>query len=130
MFGLMGAYSTGSYLHLRTSIIVLVLVSALAIASFVIAIYAGHISKKKKNQKVVQHNKTQAEKEEANKKKREEEQHNKNQAAGVTDGQPHATQGESSVQEEANKDMMYLMLVGILGASVTYLTGLKPPGGL
>jgi hypothetical protein len=24
----------------------------------------------------------------------------------------------------------YLMLVGILGASVTYLTGLKPPGGL
>ncbi|KAJ1270932.1 hypothetical protein BS78_06G088800 [Paspalum vaginatum] len=26
--------------------------------------------------------------------------------------------------------MMYLMLVGILGASVTYLTGLKPPGGV
>ena len=24
----------------------------------------------------------------------------------------------------------YLMLVGILAASVTYLTGLKPPGGL
>jgi hypothetical protein len=24
----------------------------------------------------------------------------------------------------------YLMLVGILGASVTYLTGLKPPGGM
>ena len=25
---------------------------------------------------------------------------------------------------------MYLMLVGILAASVTYLTGLKPPGGM
>ncbi|TKW01998.1 hypothetical protein SEVIR_8G215666v4 [Setaria viridis] len=45
--------------------------------------------------------------------------------------------GPSSTQEPGDEpkdedDMMqeYLMLVGILGASVTYLTGLKPPGGM
>jgi heme/copper-type cytochrome/quinol oxidase subunit 2 len=47
-----------------------------------------------------------------------------------------ATQGYGSSSaptidddNEEDGDMMYLMLVGILGASVTYLTGLKPPGG-
>jgi hypothetical protein len=37
------------------------------------------------------------------------------------------------IQEPKEEDDMmqeYLMLVGILGASVTYLTGLKPPGGM
>ncbi|CAL4979235.1 unnamed protein product [Urochloa decumbens] len=38
------------------------------------------------------------------------------------------TQSPSNVAEETA--IMYLMLVGILAASVTYLTGLKPPGGM
>jgi len=37
---------------------------------------------------------------------------------------------EEKKKKKEEQDMMYLMLVGILGASVTYLTGLKPPGGM
>lgn len=92
MFGLMGAYSAGSSMHLRTSIIVLALASALTIASFAVAIYVRCFRSKG----------------EAKKKKQAKEKKN--------------AQDDTMI--------MFLMLVGILGASVTYLTGLKPPGGM
>jgi hypothetical protein len=46
-----------------------------------------------------------------------------------TEIQESKTQGE--MQEAGEKNMReYLMLLGVLAASVTYQTGLKPPGGL
>ncbi|CAD6255988.1 unnamed protein product [Miscanthus lutarioriparius] len=108
MFGLMAAYAAGSSLHLRTSIISLALVIAVFAALVCLAIGLYHVSNKR-----------------------------------YSDGDDEPTaQGEDEEEErkamamakaKAKKDNMmleYLMLVGILGASVTYLTGLKPPGGL
>ncbi|XP_022685305.1 uncharacterized protein LOC101757545 [Setaria italica] len=93
MLGLMGAYSAGSSMHLRTSIVVLALASALTIASFAVAIYVRCIRSKGEAKK--------------------KEQDNKEKKNGQEDTM-----------------IMFLMLVGILGASVTYLTGLKPPCGM
>jgi len=108
MFGLMGAYSAGSYLHLRTSIIVLVLVSTLTIASFTVAIYARHIHKNKYKKK------EEAKKSTEDKKKQDEAvQHNNNQdgdglpsivIVATSNGQPHATQAVSTVQDEATRE--------------------------
>ncbi|CAN6373187.1 unnamed protein product [Urochloa humidicola] len=49
-----------------------------------------------------------------------------------TKDQPEKNESDKADQPKDEDDMMqeYLMLVGILGASVTYLTGLKPPGGM
>ncbi|KAL6596930.1 hypothetical protein ACP70R_047064 [Stipagrostis hirtigluma subsp. patula] len=99
MFGLMGAYAAGSTLHLRTSIIVLIMVAALVIV-LAAAIIRGRTMKKQDDIREDQH---------------------ENPEEG---SQRHAHQ-----DQEADK-AMYLMVVGILAASVTYLTGLKPPGGL
>uniref|UniRef100_A0A0A9C8D9 PGG domain-containing protein n=1 Tax=Arundo donax TaxID=35708 RepID=A0A0A9C8D9_ARUDO len=92
MFGLMGAYAAGSSLHLKTSIIVLILVTALALAVFGIAAYVA-IRRRRKGEVG--------------------EEEVEEMAGSATAGMPN-----------------YLMLVGILAASVTYLTGLKPPGDL
>ncbi|XP_037446343.1 uncharacterized protein LOC119316065 [Triticum dicoccoides] len=93
MFGLMGAYAAGSSLHLRASIIILVLV-ALVFGFVVYLVLTGSHKLKRK------------------------------EPAGQ--GEP---QGEGNHVADNNK-AIYLMLLGILSASVTYLTGLKPPGGL
>jgi len=90
MFGLMAAYAAGSSLHLRTSVIALVLVVAVCAALVCLAI--RHYRQRR-------------------------------------------PQSQESADDNKKKDddtMMqeYLMLVGILGASVTYFTGLKPPGGM
>ncbi|KAL6638821.1 hypothetical protein ACP70R_023457 [Stipagrostis hirtigluma subsp. patula] len=106
MFGLMGAYAAGSSLHLRTSIFVLTMVAALVILGLVAAIVRA--MQKEDGREVV--------------KKQDDIQ--QVQHENTQGSQRHAHQ-----DQEADK-AMYLMVVGILAASVTYLTGLKPPGGL
>ncbi|CAL4979252.1 unnamed protein product [Urochloa decumbens] len=92
MIGVLGAYAAGSSLHLRTSIVFLVLVAV----GFAIVICLAII--------------------------RHRHQGNKNH-----DNESPPEQEEDMI----NKQMqMYLMLVGILAASVTYQMGLKPPGGM
>ncbi|TKW01993.1 hypothetical protein SEVIR_8G215266v4 [Setaria viridis] len=107
MFGLIGAYAAGSSLHLGTSIVDLALV--LAVFSFVA--YVVIIRHSQKNKAAGTGSQSQAE---------------PSKPSGAASNHQH---GEASKQEQK---MMakYLMLVGILAASVTYLTGLKPPGGL
>ncbi|KAF0896748.1 hypothetical protein E2562_027273 [Oryza meyeriana var. granulata] len=93
MFGVMGAYAAGSSLHLRTFIIVLVLVLVVFVGVVFLAIDRCRKRHKKKP--------------------------------------PPPEIGSSTTVSMREEDMLkYLMLVGILAASVTYLTGLKPPGGL
>ncbi|CAL4979247.1 unnamed protein product [Urochloa decumbens] len=90
MIGVLGAYAAGSSLHLRTSIVFLVLVAV----GFAIVICLAII--------------------------RHRHQGNKN----------HDNESPPEQEEDMIQMQMYLMLVGILAASVTYQTGLKPPGGM
>lgn len=94
MFGLMGAYTAGSSLHLRATIFVFVLV----VVVFTVVVYLGVTKGKPRNN------------------------------AQEQDGSAAAGAGQEEKKEASMP--MYLMLLGILAASVTYLTGLKPPGGL
>ncbi|CAL4990088.1 unnamed protein product [Urochloa decumbens] len=106
MFGLIGAYAAGSSLHLGTSIVDL----ALVVAVFSVVVYVVLIRHSQQN---------------TTGSSNQEEQ----QIIEITiDGQ----EDKAGVQTSKEEKMMakYLMLVGTLAASVTYLTGLKPPGGL
>lgn len=106
MFGVMGAYAAGSSMYLRTFIIVLVLVLVAFVGVVFLAI--NHFN-------------------ELHKKKME-----KNKPPPPAQQQQPPSPKKSSLTTFAmQKDMLkYLMLVGILAATATYLTGLKPPGGL
>uniref|UniRef100_A0A453QER9 PGG domain-containing protein n=3 Tax=Aegilops tauschii subsp. strangulata TaxID=200361 RepID=A0A453QER9_AEGTS len=57
--------------------------------------------------------------------------HSSNKSHEVTDGKVEAahSSGDKNSSEKKEK-LQYLMLLGILAASMTYQTGLKPPGGL
>ncbi|XP_066373261.1 uncharacterized protein [Miscanthus floridulus] len=101
MFGLIGAYAAGSSLHRRTSVVFLVLVAA----GFGIVILLAIL-------RYVQHRKKQ---ERSNKDKKDQQSSNKD---------------KDKDDDDADHMAYYLMLVGILAASITYLTGLKPPGGM
>ncbi|KAJ1276545.1 hypothetical protein BS78_05G222100 [Paspalum vaginatum] len=108
MFGLIGAYAAGSSLHLRTSIIVLVLVTAV----FTAVVYVAYIRRQPST----------------NDKDAPKDKNPDNSRRPVD----HKEEEHGRQQPGKETDMMakYLMLVGILAASVTYLTGLKPPGGM
>ncbi|XBI06516.1 hypothetical protein VPH35_134523 [Triticum aestivum] len=146
MFGLMGAYAAGSSRHLRTSIYVLTLVAAVFAFVILLVIYFWKQSQKKKiskqdgNGSDVSHDQgpsgqgvstihpsqrrypsadieSTRSREEDNRLKEKDEK------------EPQDV--EDSPDEKRNKDLReYLMLVGVLAASVTYQSGLKPPGGL
>jgi heme/copper-type cytochrome/quinol oxidase subunit 2 len=102
MFGLMGAYAAGSSRSLRTSIYVITLVAA--VFAFVILQVVIFWASDRKKEKPVQ-------------------------PVEETGNEP---QDEvENPEEKKQKDLReYLMLLGVLAASVTYQTGLKPPGGL
>jgi hypothetical protein len=109
MFSLIGAYAAGSSLHLRTSIVVLILVLAVFAAVVYVAIIRRHQGDAKTNNP--------------------EDPKPKDTPAGDTSSNTNAV-AEDKKPDNSQEAAMYLMLVGILAASVTYLTGLKPPGGL
>jgi large-conductance mechanosensitive channel len=106
MFGVMGAYAAGSSMYLRTFIIVLVLVLVAFVGVVFLAI--NHFNKLHK--KKMEKNKP---------------------PPPAQQQQPPSPKKFSLTTFAMQKDMLkYLMLVGILAATATYLTGLKPPGGL
>ncbi|CAN6373190.1 unnamed protein product [Urochloa humidicola] len=112
MFGLMAAYAAGSSLHLRTSIIAFALVSAVFVGVVFLAIRLYRASKEQTK-----------------------DQGKKEPGAAEAPVQPEKNESDKAETPDQPKDeddmiQEYLMLVGILGASVTYLTGLKPPGGM
>ncbi|BAT13245.1 Os11g0220500 [Oryza sativa Japonica Group] len=104
MFGVLGAYAAGSSIYLRTFIIVLVLVLVVFVGVICLAI--NHFRELKKNT----------------------QQQQQQQPPPPPTGTNGFSSPKLSMQEE--DVIKYLMLVGILAASITYLTGLKPPGGL
>lgn len=114
MFGLMGAYAAGSSRDLRTSIYVLILVVAVfAFVALEVVIFwvypylkkllSGDVNKESGSSGSNTEQKTGPQSE--------------------TTGKTPEAQKEKNMRE-------YLMLLGVLAASVTYQSGLKPPGGL
>ncbi|RCV30822.1 hypothetical protein SEVIR_6G138000v4 [Setaria viridis] len=107
LFGLMGAYAAGSARRLRTSIFALVLV-VLVIAFFVANIIVFRLFKTR----------TSSASADAPAAAEEEEPTTARDAE------------ETEYRDEVYAKRKYLMLLGILAASVTYQAGLAPPGGL
>ncbi|KAG2563778.1 hypothetical protein PVAP13_8KG361304 [Panicum virgatum] len=124
VLGLLGAYAAGSSLHLDTSNIFLVLAAAGFAIVVVLAIHVTTTSNSgnpplpsppnngaEENQVPIFRITTTS-----------------NEAPEPNSGDPPLPSPPNNGAEE--ETAMYLMLVGILAASVTYLTGLKPPGGM
>ncbi|KAF7005949.1 hypothetical protein CFC21_021029 [Triticum aestivum] len=103
MFALMGAYAAGSSRHLKTSIYVLtlvILVSASIPLQIAIFWYIRIYMKNNDNH----HDSSRTRRQRA--------------------------RGLEAPNQEKNEEFEYLMLLGVLAASVTYQTGLRPPGGM
>lgn len=140
MFGLMGAYAAGSSRDVRTSIYVLTLVAAVfafvAIEVFIFWIRpyfhlcvddiggsgVCNICSRRKNTTLEESPPSDS-----------RSSREKNGGAGRCEKQATKTSVEKAQQQKEDSDKNkreYLMLLGVLAASVTYQTGLKPPGGL
>jgi hypothetical protein len=109
MFGLMGAYAAGSSYSVRTSIYVLTLVAA--VFAYVILQVVIFWIKNKTPEQVASSSNVPSDPENGSSPQDEEVNFSKEKKK------------EKGLRE-------YLMLLGVLAASVTYQTGLKPPGGL
>uniref|UniRef100_J3N178 PGG domain-containing protein n=1 Tax=Oryza brachyantha TaxID=4533 RepID=J3N178_ORYBR len=154
MFSLVGAYVAGSSRHLRTSIYVLVL--AIAVFAFVtIQVFIFLCKRSPKQQQSFQRNGTMDVKipdkrshgcaqkgvdihDSGNKFTAQGGATNDvlstpgvSETGGNSSGQGDIDKSTGSIGSSRNKELrLYLMLLGILAASVTYQAGLKPPGGL
>ncbi|KAM3196490.1 hypothetical protein ACQJBY_072259 [Aegilops geniculata] len=143
MFGLMGAYAAGSSRNLKTSVYVLILVGAVLtfiasmLAIFLLVPYLksregrdfcfvpfGKSQKGTDGQVVAGHSSSKSNEGTDG---QVEGGPSTNKSHEGTDGKVEA--GHSSENKKKEK-LQYLMLLGILAASMTYQTGLKPPGGL
>ncbi|KAJ1292444.1 hypothetical protein BS78_02G391600 [Paspalum vaginatum] len=151
MFGLVGAYTAGSSRRLRTSIYVLVLViGLLAFVTMQVFIFWRKWKARKREINIVDDDDAAAAAQDSTPPTQQRQIKittattttddgdtiipsggNTNQAGsagqGASSNQQNGTSGGSRNKAELRK---YLMLLGILAASVTYQTGLKPPGGL
>ncbi|CAM0914043.1 unnamed protein product [Alopecurus aequalis] len=142
MFGLMGAYAAGSSRKLRTSIYVLTLVAAvLAFVILQVVVYFWIQNKEKidlwiqnrkifrwiQNRKIFLYEFSNPENETSRKGDGRDE--HPQTVVQITDTE---STGQLSEEEKRKEKGLreYLMLLGVLAASVTYQTGLKPPGGL
>ncbi|KAG0543044.1 hypothetical protein BDA96_02G155900 [Sorghum bicolor] len=117
MFGLVGAYTAGSSRRLRTSIYVLVLAIGLFVFVTVQVFIYWRRWKCRRREVDVQICGDRS------------RDHHQQRPYTSTSGEGGGT-GTSSTDDKQKSLREYLMLLGILAASVTYQTGLKPPGGL
>ncbi|XP_044947145.1 uncharacterized protein LOC123396161 [Hordeum vulgare subsp. vulgare] len=119
MVGLMGAFASGSCRSLKTSMYVVALAAAVL---FYIAIQAlVFLCKPVEN---LIHDVQQALERYLNKFERLEQQNQQQQQQSRA-----SEHGDDDAYQILRKSRMYLLLLGILAASVTYQTGLNPPGG-
>ncbi|XP_066375784.1 uncharacterized protein [Miscanthus floridulus] len=134
MFGLMGAYAAGSSRDLRTSIYVLTLVVAVfAFVALEVVIFWVHPYLRdhgKQWWRCIKNNAAdssgQAEPDAGTKQNQQESKTQGEMPAEARQEDQLSVSGSSGDRNMRE----YLMLLGVLAASVTYQTGLKPPGGL
>ncbi|CAN6381884.1 unnamed protein product [Urochloa humidicola] len=157
MFGLIGAYAAGSSLHLGTSIVDLALVVAVfSVVVYVVLIRHGQQNKEgsggtPESRAAASATTSSGSQNQAGSSKQEkekitteitipsqevkagfEQRSNESVGTGRNQGVSSSSSTHDAAETSKEEKMMakYLMLVGTLAASVTYLTGLKPPGGL
>ncbi|CAD6258227.1 unnamed protein product [Miscanthus lutarioriparius] len=114
LFGLMGAYAAGSTQHLKTSIYIFALVAVVIffiILLFLVFWFTGCSTSTTPQGAAV-------------------ETSNSNATTGTTSQGPGIeTNSTQKKKKRVHAKRKYLMLLGILVASVTYQAGLQPPGG-
>ena len=127
MVGLMGAYAAGSSRHLKTSIYVLSLVVAVSVFIALLVPLFRYICKDNSTNNIaIPATATTAPNNTSNAATTINATATANNIAAVAA----ATSTTTIITTKENDKLEYLMLLGILGASMTYQTGLKPPGGL
>ncbi|CAL5093823.1 unnamed protein product [Urochloa decumbens] len=109
LIGIMGGYAAGCTQHLRTSIYIFVLAAVVlcSVAMLVAVFFAMHMHTKKQDK----------------------EKANNTVAPAPALPEPEAGEQVRREKKARHAKRKYLMLLGILAASVTYQAGLAPPGG-
>ncbi|XP_015693551.2 uncharacterized protein LOC102716423 [Oryza brachyantha] len=114
MFALICAYAAGSTQHLKTSIYIFGLVALVLFIMMLVIIYLYW--------------------RDVNKGKKDEEKGDNITANSIENTEQEEITTESAKEEHKSKKkhatLKYLMLLGVLAASVTYQAGLNPPGGV
>ncbi|KAF7081077.1 hypothetical protein CFC21_085051 [Triticum aestivum] len=131
LFCLMGAYAAGSTQHLKTSIYIFVLVAVVLVVAVVLLLVFLLLNR----------NDSDSEKGQLTDQNKEERKHveenngDKEERKGEIEENNEDKEERKKEVEEKKKERKkharrkYLMLLGILVASVAYQAGLKPPGG-
>ncbi|CAN6355802.1 unnamed protein product [Urochloa humidicola] len=118
MMGIMGAYAAGCTQHFKTSMYIFALagfvLSAVVVAVVFLALHDKRLKNKANNGPDLEKN------------TKPEDQAGETSA---TETQEQETEKEDEVEMKLRAKRKYLMLLGILAASITYQAGLAPPGG-
>jgi uncharacterized membrane protein len=125
LIGIMGAYAAGCTQNLKTSIYIFAL-SAVVLGSVVLLVavfFVKHLREKGEDQ--VDSLSSAEESGDANNATRAEEAHSQVGVRGISSNAAAQVRREKKLHAKRK----YLMLLGILAASVTYQAGLAPPGG-
>ncbi|TVU51636.1 hypothetical protein EJB05_03076, partial [Eragrostis curvula] len=144
MFSLVGAYAAGSTQHLKTSIYIFALAAVVLIFIAVLVVVFMFITDNEREKKIDEKSSREDTADEESRRTEETRQEPlfapmQLDTKASKEKQVHDTEfskenvthdTEAEVDKKIHAKRKYLMLLGILVASVTYQAGLKPPGGV
>ncbi|KAF8666506.1 hypothetical protein HU200_053621 [Digitaria exilis] len=121
MVGILGGYAAGSTQHIKTSIYIFAL-AAVVLCSVALLVALFIVLHRLRKQEERRHNP-------AGNSSRHIGVENIEIATGALQQHPAPVSGQARRDKKLHAKRKYLMLLGILAASVTYQAGLAPPGG-